>query len=129
MIDRVYARGSITSTSTGSYVGGFVAYSETNAQIKNSFTAVDVTANCTNMGAFVGGFAVEASAFNYCFYASDATILKGEEVYTSTIVSGVNAEAEATMYTQAFLSDLYWNYKVQAWNIDGTNAPKLLWEN
>ena len=129
LIDRSYARGSITSTSTGSYVGGFVAYSETNAQIKNSFTAVDVTANCTNMGAFVGGFAVEASAFNYCFYASDATILKGEEVYTSNIVSGVNAEAEATMYTQAFLNDLYWNYKVQAWNIDGTNAPKLLWEN
>lgn len=128
-VERSYALGSITSTSTGNYVGGFAGYCETNAQIKNSFTAVNITAATSKMGAFIGELVVGASTFSYCYYSTDATIMKGEEAFTSTIVSGVNTETTANMYTQAFLTDLYWNYKVQAWKIDGTNAPSLLWES
>ena len=129
-IERSYVLGSISSLSTGNYVGGFVAYSETNAQIKNSFASVDITASNTYLGAFVGGFAVEASAFSYCYYASDATIMKGEEAYTSVVVSGVNGETEANMFTETFLvGNLYWNYKVSTWVIGGVSAPTLVWQN
>ena len=130
-IENCYALGEISSRATGTshYLGGFIGYSTTNAQITNSFTAMDITivAGSARVGSFVGGFDVEESAFSYCFYASDATMVKGEEPFATAIITGVNGETKANMYTEAFANDLYWENTI--WKFDGTNAPSLLWES
>ena len=123
-----YALGSIDTKCNGN-IGGFVGYSDTNAEITNSFAVVDVTTVAGNVGAFVGNVVSGNSSVANCYYSSEVVITKNGVVSEPTTVTGVLSTETANLYSVQYLQGkMYWNDEANVWNIDGVNAPTLLWE-
>ena len=128
-ISTAYATGTITTASTG-YVGGFVALNATNGTVNGSFTSVDITTTSPSaLGVFLGASESGSTIINCC-YNSEAIVLKNNEAYTSATLVSITGLTAAELYSTAnILDSLYWNISSQVWNVDGVNAPTLVWQN
>ena len=124
VISSSYAIAKITAGSVNR-IGGFVAANETNGTINACFAKSEIVyTNATNANAFVG-LTSSGAWYEKCHYATETTIMKGEEaveyVESSMNVSGLTL---AELYTETVLFEsLRWNKDI--WTVDGVNPPAL----